>query len=134
VSFYPNSETVCNVMTELFTRTLADPAAQRELRRAGMVFRLDISDPAAAITVDAKSRPAQFLCGADGRRADLVIHTPMDIMHGIWMSEIKLGDAFFGGKLKVEGSKLRAMSLGGLFRRIEALYPGVLRDKGMLKS
>lgn len=134
MGFYQDSETVCAVMTDLFQRTLADHEAQIEMRRAAIVFRLDISDPPATLTFDSKVRPPQFFCGADGRRADLVIHTPMDVMHQVWLSQVKLSDAFFGGRIKLDGSMLRALSLGGLFRRVEALYPGVLRDHGLLQN
>ncbi len=133
MALYPDTETVCDVMTELFRRTMADPQAAHELRRAGMIFRLDITDPPAVITMDGKSNPPQFHCGPNGHRPDLIIRTPMNVLHQVWTSQIKLGDAFFGGKLKVQGSKLRAMSLGGVFRRIEVLYPAVLRDRGMLE-
>ncbi len=134
MAFYPDSQTVCTVMTDLFQRTLADPQAQQEMRRAGIVFRIDISGPPATLVLDSRARPPQFFCGADSRRTDLVIHTPMDVMHQVWLGQIKLSDAFFSGRIKLDGSLLRALSLGGLFRRVEALYPGVLRDHGLLQN
>ena len=129
---YHDSDQVCAVMTDLFGRALNDPATLRELRSARMVLRLNITDPAAVVTVDAKSAAPRFQCGPSNARADLVLHTRMDVIHQVWLNQIKLKDAFFGGQIKVDGSLLRAMSLGGLFRQIEAMYPVVLRDRGML--
>ncbi len=129
---YHNSDQVCEVMTDLFSRALHDPATLRELHRARMVLRLNISDPAAVVTVNAKAPAPQFQCGPSNARADLVLHTRMDVIHQVWLNQIKLKDAFFGGQIKVDGSLLRAMSLGGLFRQIEAMYPVVLRERGML--
>ncbi len=129
---YSSSDLVCEVMTELFQRVMADPAAVQELRRSNMSFRINISDPAAVVTCNGKIVPPEFVCGSvDGRRPDLVINTPMDVLHRVWTSEMKLGDAFFGGMFRVQGSKLRAMGLGGLFRRIEAIYPTVARKHGV---
>ncbi len=128
---YSSSDLVCQVMTDLFQRVMADPAAVQELRRGNMVFRINISDPAAIITCNGKTVPPEFVCGANGRRPDLIINTPMDVLHRVWTSDLKLGDAFFGGMLRVQGSKLRAMGLGGLFRRIEAIYPAVAREHGV---
>ena len=73
-----------------------------------------------------------MICGVDGHRADLVIHTRMDVLHRVWMSEIKLRDAFFSGQCRLDGSMLRALSLGGVFRRIEALYPVLLRERKLI--
>ena len=128
---YPNSEAVCAVMMDLFQRLMTDPVALQELRRSGMVFRLDISNPPATMTVNGRTQRPQFVCRANGLRPDLVIHTPMDVLHQVWMNELKLGDAFFGGKIKVDGSMVRAFGLANLFRRIEAIYPTVVREHGL---
>jgi hypothetical protein len=119
-------------MTDLFGRAMNDPQTLRELRSARMVLRLDISDPPAMVTVDGKATTPQFQCGPSNAHADLVLHTRMDVIHQVWLNQIKLRDAFFSGQIQVDGSVLRAMSLGGLFRQIEAMYPTVLRDRGML--
>jgi hypothetical protein len=132
VPFYQDSDQVCDVMTDLFQRTLNDPDALRELNKSGMVLRLNLSDPSAILTVDGKVRPPWIGCGPSNTKADLVMNTQMDVIHHVWLGNVKLKDAFFGGQIKVQGSILRAMSLGGLFREIEALYPFVLRDRGML--
>jgi putative sterol carrier protein len=130
--FYPDSETLYGALTELFNRTLADPAGQKELQGSGMVFRLDLSDPAAIVTINGKARPVALQWGPDGRRADLVIHAPGDVLHQVCLKEVRLRDAFFGGKMKVDGSTFRALRLEGLFHVLQAQYPQVLRDRGLL--
>lgn len=128
MALYPDTATVCKVMSELFKRSMADPQTMSELRRSNLVLRLEISDPPAQFTVDARSQPPHFTCGVDAGRPDLVLHVRMDVLHQIWMGEIRLQDAFFSGQCRLDGSMLRALSLGGLFRGVEALYPGVLRE------
>jgi hypothetical protein len=132
VPVYQNSQQVCEVMTDLFGRAMNDPDTLRELRSARMVLRLDITDPSALVTVDGKTPTPHFQCGPSNAPADLILHTRMDVIHQVWLNQIKLKDAFFSGQIKVDGSVLRAMSLGGLFRQIEAMYPHVLRERGIL--
>ncbi len=128
MALYPDTSTVCEVMSELFKRSMADLEAMSELRRSNLVLRLEISDPPAQFTLDARSQPPHFTCGADASRPDLVLHARMDVLHKIWMGETGLQDAFFSGQCRLDGSMLRALSLADLFGRIEALYPVVLRE------
>jgi putative sterol carrier protein len=130
--FYADSDALYGALTELFNRTLADPAGQKELQGSGMVFRLDLTDPGATVTINGKARPVALKWGSNEGRADLVIHAPGDVLHQVCLKEVRLRDAFFGGKMKVDGSILRAMRLEGLFHVLQALYPQVLRDRGLL--
>ncbi len=132
--FYSNSDTLYAVFDELFRRTLADPTGEKALQASNMVFRLDVADPGMLVTVNAKSRPADLKWRSADGRADLVIHSPADLLHQVCLKEVRLRDAFFGGKMKVEGSILRARRLEGLFHVLQAHYPQVLEDSGILKD
>jgi hypothetical protein len=129
--FFANSEALDGIMKELFRRVLADPSALRELARSGMLFRLDITDPRALVTVNGKVQPPVFTYGQAADRVDLAIHTPADVLHQVLLKQVRLRDAFFGGKMKIDGSILRARRLENLFHCLQDLYPGVLRDAGM---
>ncbi len=131
MSIYRNSDEMYQVMTVLFTRLLADPAGNKELTKNPMIFRLDISDPSGMITVDSKAQPPAVAYGPNQARADLVIHTRADVLHQVCTKDLRLGEAFFGGKMKVDGSILRAKRLEGLFHCIQALYPQILREQNM---
>lgn len=129
--FYKDSETLCGVMTDLFQRAMQTPAAVRAMQNSHLVVRMNMQDPAFVLTIDGKSRPPRFLCEADGVRPDLVLRMPADVLHRVWLGQIRLRDAFFGGQIKLEGSMLRAMGLAELFRQVEALYPSVLEERGL---
>jgi putative sterol carrier protein len=124
---YQNSDEMYKVMTVLFSQVLADPAGDKELTKNPVIFRLDISDPTGVITIDSKAKPPAVAYGPNQAKADLVIHTKADVLHQVCMKELRLGEAFFGGKMKVDGSILRAKRLEGLFHVIQGLYPKIVR-------
>jgi putative sterol carrier protein len=126
---YQNSDEMYKVMTAVFSQVLADPAGDAELTKNPVIFRLTISDPAGTITIDSKAKPPTVAYGLSQAKADLVIHTRADVLHQVCMKELRLGEAFFGGKMKVEGSILRAKRLEGLFHVIQALYPKIIREQ-----
>ena len=66
------------------------------------------------------------------RRTGLMLRMPADVLHRVWLSEIRLRDAYLSGQIKVEGSLVRAFALAHLFRQVEALYPTVLQDRSLL--
>jgi putative sterol carrier protein len=130
--FYKNAAQFGEIMTDLFTRTLEMPSAIAAMNSTHLSLRLDTTGPAASFLVDGRVRPPTFLSEAAGARADLILRLPADLLHNIWLGKIGLKDAFFSGQIQLEGPMLRALSLGGLFRDVEALYPQVLTDHGLL--
>jgi len=134
MAFYRDSEMLCSVMSDLFQRTMSAPAGVKTLQQNRLVIRLMMSDPQFVLTIDGKSVPPRFACGVDGVRPDLVLRMPADVLHQVWLGKLRLRDAFFGGQIKLEGSMLRAMGLADLFRQVEALYPQVLRERGLVAA
>jgi hypothetical protein len=59
-----------------------------------------------------------------------------DVLHNVWLGKIRLRDAYLAGKVHLDSSPLKALSLmTGLlemFRFVEGLYPGVLKRRGLL--
>jgi hypothetical protein len=131
MGFYADSAALCDVMTELFHRALTTPAATRAMRRQTLTLRLMMSDPSLVLTVDGRSSPPRCVCGHTPGPVDLVLRMQADVIHQVWLSEIRLRDAYGSGQIKVEGPIWRALSLAELFRQLEALYPQVLRDRGL---
>jgi putative sterol carrier protein len=136
--FYPDTTTFATVMTDLFGRVLARPELARQLQDSKSVLRITVTDPLYTIVVDARSNPVRFLSGDDGEgKVDTGIRLPADILHAIWLGDMRLRDAYAGGKVKMEGNPItalpRLMRFANLFRYAERLYPGVLRERGMLR-
>ena len=132
--FYPDSATINDVMQTLFDRLSRTPGATDQFARSKLVIHVHISDPQAFILLNGRARPVRFRFYPDSTTADLTLYMPADILHQIWLSQIRLRDAFFGGQIKTKGSIFKAMQLAPLFRQAEALYPQVLREKGLLPA
>ena len=132
--FYPDSETLYGVVKELFRRLQETPGATTEFARSRMVIDVHLSDPDAYINLNARTNPVSFRFDPDGTKPDLALSMSADTLHNVWMGKTRLRDAFFKGRIKTKGSIGRAMQLAPLFRQAEALYPQVLKDKGLIDS
>lgn len=132
--FYRDSDTLYDVVAELFNRVAATPGATDEFARSGLLIYIHLHDPEAFIALNGRTRPVRFSYRPDGLQPDLELHLPADVLHEVWLGKRRLRDAFFGGEIKTKGSVFKAMQLAPLFRQAEALYPVVLRAKGLLAS
>jgi hypothetical protein len=135
--FYPNTESFYHVMDDLFKQVMATPSVLQPLRDGKVVLRIVTSDPSAVLIIDGSAEPPRFIHGghADGR-ADISLRLPADVLHNAWLGKTRMRDAFMAGKIKLDSSPLRAVSLltrlTDLFKYVERLYPQILRQRGLL--
>ena len=137
MGFYPDAQTFDSVMTDLFGRVLARPELARQLQQSKSVLRITITEPSFAILIDARTAPVRFeRDGHETARVDAGIRLAADTLHGIWLGQIRLRDAYGSGKVRVEGNPItalpRLLRFADLFRDAERLYPVVLHERGML--
>lgn len=130
--FYSSSEQLRQVAEELFKRVSRAPGATDDFARSKMLISVHLSQPDAFIGLNGRTRPVTFTYQPDGASPDLELHLTADTLHEIWMGTRRLRDAFFGGEIKTKGSVFKAMQLAPLFRQAEALYPQLLKEKGLL--
>ncbi|NOZ48897.1 MAG: SCP2 sterol-binding domain-containing protein [Chloroflexi bacterium] len=132
--FYPDSDTLNDTMQALFDRLSRTPGATDQFAKSKLVIHVHISQPQAFILLNGRSRPVRFRFAPNSTPPDLSLYLDADILHQIWLSQIRLRDAFFAGQIKTKGSVFKAMQLAALFRQAEALYPQLLREKDLLPS
>jgi hypothetical protein len=135
--FYPDSQSFYNVMIDLFGQVMEDPALLKPLRDGKTLLRIVTTQPDAVLVLDGRFDPVRFTAGRMiSDEVDVGIRTPADILHRAWLGQERLRDAFLKGKIKLDTSPLRALtlqsSLSDLFRQLENLYPQVLRDHELL--
>ena len=134
--FYPNTEAFYAVTADLIGRVMAASALLAPLQREGVVLQMTLTQPDAVLVVDGRSTPPRFITGTAAVRPDIGLRLTTDTLHNIWLSKIRLRDAFTAGTIKLDTSPLRALSLMGsltdLFRHVESIYPQVLRERGLL--
>lgn len=137
--FYPDAEAFYAVMEDLFGRIMADPAMIRLLRDSRAVLCIVTTAPDAVLHLDARRVPPRFLAGsACARDSDLRLRLEADTLHDVWLSKIRMRDAFAAGQIHLESHPLRALALlmefQDLFRYAEKMYPVVLQERGLPSS
>jgi hypothetical protein len=135
--FYADSQSFYNVMIDLFGQVMEDPALLKPIRDGRILLRIVTTVPDAVLVLDGRFDPTRFTAGRMiSENVDLGLRTPADVLHRAWLGQERLRDAFLAGRIKLDTSPLRALtllsSLSGLFRHLEGLYPQVLRDHELL--
>lgn len=129
--FYPDTDTFYETMRVLFDRLSRTPGATDDFAKSRLRINVNVSEPDAFIGLNARSQPIGFHFQPDGKPTDLELYLDADTLHQVWLGQIRLRDAFFGGKITTKGSVFKAMQLAPLFRQAEKLYPTVLKDQGL---
>jgi putative sterol carrier protein len=90
-----------------------------------MVIRFQLREPDAELWVDGRSKPAQTSFEAADIEPSLSAELSANSMHELLLGSLPLGRALLFGKLKVQGSKSKAMKLESLLHAMQAVYPGL---------
>ena len=135
--FYSDAETFYEVMNDLFSQVMARPDLLKPLRDGKVLLRITTSQPDTILIVDGRSVPPRFSTGKPPEgKVDVGLTLSADVLHNVWLGKIRLRDAYLAGKVHLDSSPLKALSLmTGLlemFRFVEGLYPGVLKKRGLL--
>jgi putative sterol carrier protein len=125
---YTDAEQLERVYTSMFD-AVADDDSMDTLVDAQMVINFRLNDPSADIWVDGRSRPvATTFEPIDGVEATLTAQLSADSMHDLLLGTLPLGRALLFRKLKVSGSKSKAMALEPLLHACQAVYPDIAAD------
>ncbi len=125
---YADADQLESVYTTMFD-AVADDDSMDGLVDAQMVINFRLHDPDADIWVDGRSRPVVTTFETiDGVDASLTATLSADSMHELLLGALPLGKALLFRKLKVSGSKSKAMGLEPLLHACQAVYPGIARD------
>ena len=107
---------------------VADDASMDELVRLGMVINFRLTDPEADIWVDGRTRPVDTTFAPIGTDPTLTARLSADAMHDLLLGTLPLGKALLFRKLRVSGSKSKAMQLEPLLHACQAVYPRLASD------
>jgi putative sterol carrier protein len=121
---YTSAEVLRGVYEQMFAE-IADDDALDSLVTLQMVVNFRLRDPEADIWVDGRSRPVQTSFSPIAVPATLVARLSADSMHAVLLGTLPLGKALLFRKLKVSGSKSRAMQLEPLLHACQRVYPGI---------
>jgi putative sterol carrier protein len=125
---YADAEQLERVYTTMFD-AVADDDSMDTLVDTQMVINFQLHDPDADIWVDGRSRPvATTFEPIDGVDATLTAKLSADSMHELLLGTLPLGKALLFRKLKVSGSKSKALALEPLLHACQAVYPAIATD------
>jgi len=125
---YADSEELEGVYTTMFD-AVGDDESMDSLVDAQMVINFRLSDPDADIWVDGRSRPVVTTFEPiEGVTPTLTATLSADSMHELLLGTLPLGKALLFRKLKVSGSKSKALGLEPLLHACQAVYPDIAAD------
>ena len=125
---YADADQLESVYTEMFD-AVADDDSMTTLVDSQMVINFRLNDPDADIWIDGRSRPVVTTFEPiDGVKATLTATLSADSMHELLLGSLPLGKALLFRKLKVSGSKSKAMGLEPLLHACQAVYPDIAAD------
>ncbi len=122
---YTDAGQLERVYTTMFD-AVADDDSMDTMVDAQMVINFRLNDPSADIWVDGRSRPVVTTFEPiDGVDATLTAKLSADSMHELLLGTLPLGKALLFRKLKVSGSKSKALGLEPLLHACQAVYPDI---------
>jgi len=125
MSAFQDQQQFITIMDKLLARLRAMPGATDDLVSSGLTIRLRCRNPEAVVTIFSEGDTLRIAPGEEERRADLELALEADLLHQVWMDEIRLRDALFRGDIHIVGSPFRVFHLAELFRAAEEVYPEI---------
>jgi len=125
---YADADQLRDVYTAMFD-AVADDDSIGDLVDQRMVINFRLHDPVADIWVDGRSRPVITTFEPIDTDATLTATLSADSMHGLLLGTLPLAKALLFRKLKVSGSKSRAVKLESLLHACQSVYPSIASDQ-----
>ena len=118
------------LFTRMFDRIGSDdPDGMDELVEQEMVIRFRLREPDVDLWIDGRSKPVQTSFGARDLDATLTADLKTNDLHELLLGTLALGKAILFRKLKVQGSKSKAMKLESLLHTMQAVYPDLIDER-----
>lgn len=121
---YDDTDQLRTVFSEMFDE-IADDDTMDALVDSQMVINFRLDNPSADIWVDGRTRPVITTFEPIDADATLTAKLSADSMHELLLGTLPLGRALMFRKLKVSGSKSRALALEPLLHSCQATYPAI---------
>jgi len=126
---YSNGDQFEALFTRMFDQIgTDDPDGMDELVEQQMVIRFRLRKPDVELWVDGRSKPVQTSFGAQQLDATLTADLTANSMHELLLGTLPLGRAILFRKLKVKGSKSKAMKLESLLHAMQEVYPALTEE------
>jgi putative sterol carrier protein len=130
MSTFKNADEVYDYIGKMFETAVTDPSFIEATKDSELVIRLTQTDPAAVILIDFPGQ--KVTCGeaALGAPATVDLRMSSDDSHKFWLGKLNFTLALAQRKVKMEGSRTKALKLLPLTKPLFATYEELLRAAG----
>jgi putative sterol carrier protein len=130
MSIFKNEDEVYTYIGKVFEMAVIDPAFIEATKDSGLVVKLIQTDPAATILIDFPGQ--KVTCGeaAQSGASTVDLRWTSDDSHKFWLGKLNLTLAMAQRKVKMEGSRTKALKLLPLTKPLFAKYEQLLRESG----
>lgn len=134
--YFHTSDDLIHTFSVFYDELKYNPAMGPRLAASRIIIRFEYRNPAAAVTIDARNRPAEpgayatFVWNAAEPEPEAVIRITADYAHRFWHGR---ENPFLGaatGKIQITGNRAKVLALLPAFQPAYRLYPDVLRRMG----
>lgn len=133
--FYENTEQFQEVFTEFWTRAKQQTEVMEKLAKSEIVVRFDIEQPEVHLTINFKEKDSDGSLGTlsfdSTVEPEISVWSTSETTNKFWQGKLNATVAMARGKVKMDGSIAKALGLLSKIKPLYALYPEVLKDKGL---
>jgi putative sterol carrier protein len=130
MSTFKSAEEVYDYIGKMFETAVTDPAFIEATKDSELVIRLTQTDPAAVILIDFPGQKVTCGDAALGAPATVDLRMSSDDSHKFWLGKLNFTLALAQRKVKMEGSRTKALKLLPLTKPLFATYEELLRAAG----
>ncbi|OQY90539.1 MAG: hypothetical protein B6D41_09715 [Chloroflexi bacterium UTCFX4] len=129
---FQNAEKMYAVMRDVFGTVLEkNPKAFDDMLKNRLTVRFKVSQPAAEVTLDGKTRPPKFTFGAFSGRPDIDLELSGDVLDKLLKHEISAQKSVMDGTIKFKGNPLKLQGMLNVLKASNAVYPDALKKNGL---
>ena len=130
MSVFKNEDEVYTYIGKVFEMAVVDPTFVEATKDSGLVIKLTQTDPDATILIDFPGQ--KVACGEAAKSGASTVDLRMtsDDSHKFWLGKLNFTLAMAQRKVKMEGSRTKALKLLPLTKPLFAKYEHLLRESG----
>lgn len=130
MSTFKNADEVYDYIGKMFETAVTDPTFIEATKDSELVIKLTQTDPAATILIDFPGQKVTCGDAALGAPATVDLRMSSDDSHKFWLGKLNFTLALAQRKVKMEGSRTKALKLLPLTKPLFATYGELLRAAG----
>ena len=130
MSTFKDADEVYRYIGGMFEIAVNDPQFVEATTGGDLIVRITQTDPASTLVVDFPGRKVLVGDAADGAASTVDLQMTADDGHRFWLGKLNFTLAIAQRKVKMQGSRSKALKLLPLTKPLFASYERLLREAG----